>query len=114
MIPIILSSDCTDYDPIDSWEFPDPKCVDFWMNFIIGIDQSGGNDFQLHVLTSEMARNRTSLDNAIILDYYSWDAVLLKVNEILEQCRGDNWEEICSKLSKHTAWEYENYQPYSS
>jgi len=84
------------------------------MNFTIGLDQSGGNDFQLHVLTSEMARNNTSLNNAIILDCYSWDAVLLKVKEILEQCRGDNWEEICSKLSKRMDWEYENYQPYSS
>ncbi|MGC3835272.1 Imm8 family immunity protein [Moritella viscosa] len=86
MIPIILSFDCTDYDPIDSWIFPEPKRVDFWMNFTIGLDQSGGNDFQLHVLTSDMVTSNTSLSNAIVLDCYAWDAVLLKVNAILDQC----------------------------
>lgn len=114
MIHIILSFDCTDYDPIDSWIFPEPKRVDFWMNFTIGLDQSGGNDFQLHVLTSDMVTSNTSLSNAIVLDCYAWDAVLLKVNAILDQCSGENWEEISNKLSKHMAWEYENYQTYSS
>jgi hypothetical protein len=112
--PIILSFDCTDYDPIDSWIFPEPKSVDFWMNFTIGLDQSGGNDFQLHVLTSDMVASNTSLSNAIVLDCYTWDTVLLKVNAILDQCSGENWEEISIKLSKHMAWEYENYHTYSS
>jgi len=114
VIPIILSFDCTDYDPIDSWIFPEPKRVDFWMNFTIGLDQSGGNDFQLHVLTSDMVTSNTSLSNAIVLDCYAWDVVLLKVNAILDQCSGENWEGISNKLSKHMAWEYENYQTYSS
>jgi hypothetical protein len=84
------------------------------MNFTIGLDQSGGNDFQLHVLTSDMVTSNTSLSNAIVLDCYAWDAVLLKVNAILDQCSGENGEEISNKLSKHIAWEYENYQTYSS
>jgi len=113
VIPIIISFDCVDYDPIDSWEFPDTNRVDFWMNFTIGPDQKGGDNFQLHILTTEMAQSKTSLTHAIILERYSWDAVLLKVNEILNQSKGEHWDTISTKLSKHMAWEFEDYQPYN-
>ncbi|MEL0660025.1 Imm8 family immunity protein [Psychromonas arctica] len=113
MTPIIISFDCTDYDPIDSWIFPDPNRVDFWVNFTIGPDHRGGDNFQLRVLTTDMAQSVTSLANAIILERYSWDAVLLKVKEMLNQSKGESWDIMSDKLSKYMAWEFENYQPYN-
>ncbi|WKY60117.1 Imm8 family immunity protein [Vibrio sp. SNU_ST1] len=112
MIPIIISFDCTDYDPIDSWVFHDPRRVDFWVNFVIGPDQKGGDSFQLNVLTTKMAQSKKPIANTIMLDSYSWNAVLLKVNEILKQCSGENWDVVSSKLSKHMAWEFEDYKVY--
>ncbi|WP_426370033.1 Imm8 family immunity protein [Pseudocolwellia sp. HL-MZ7] len=113
MIPIIISFDCADYDPIDSWIFPDLNRVEFWVNFTIGPNRKGGDNFLLHVVTTEIAQSNQSLANAVILDSYSWDAVLLKVNEILNQSSGENWNIISTKLSKRMAWEFEDYQPYN-
>lgn len=111
MKPVIISFDCTDYDPIDTWVFSDSKHVDFWMNFTIGPDSQGGNNFQLHVLTSNMLNNGTSLKSAVVLEDYSWDALLEKIDEIIELCSGSDWEEVCSKMANHMDWEYDNYQP---
>jgi len=112
--PIIIGFDCVDYDPINLWLFPNPKRVDFWMNFTIGPDKRGGDNFQLHVLTTEMVMPETSTANAIVLERYSWDALIQQVNKILEQCQGETWDIISSKLAKYMEWEFDNYQPYKA
>lgn len=51
MKPIIISYDCTDHDPIEEWVPDDVFDIDFWMNFTIGPDNKGGDNFQVHVVT---------------------------------------------------------------
>lgn len=111
MKPLILSFDCVDYDPIDLWVPENCYDVDFWMNFTIGYDQGGGDNFLLHVVSPINLQGPESDKYAIVLTEYSWNLVLERVNNILEKCHGNNWSEISEKLSNHMYWEFENYKP---
>lgn len=113
MVPIIIDYDCTDHDPIDLWEPENPLDVDFWMNFTIGYDKKGGDNFQLHVITPNNLQGPDSAKYAIVLNNYKWESVLAEVNKILGLCHGSDWEEVSAKLAKYMSWEFENYQPYT-
>ncbi len=112
MKPIIISYDCTDHDPIDKWVPDDAFDVDFWMNFTIGPDSEGGDNFQVRIVTPNNLHGKDSAKHAIILNEYSWPQVIVEVESILEQCLGINWAGVSEQLSQFMYWEYENYQPY--
>lgn len=113
MKPIIISYDCTDHDPIDKWVPDDVFDVDFWMNFTIGPDSEGGDDFQVRIVTPNNLHGKNSAKHAIVLNKYSWPKVIAEVESILEQCQGINWAGVSEQLSQFMCWEYENYQPYT-
>jgi hypothetical protein len=110
MKPIILSYDCIDHDPIDEWIPTDIFNVDFWMNFTIGPDMKGGDNFQVHVITPNNLHGKNSDRHAIVLTEYSWSSVLAAVDGMLEKCQGKNWRQITDQLSQTMHWEYENYK----
>lgn len=112
MKPIIISYDCTDHDPIDKWVPDDVYDVDFWMNFTIGPDSKGGDNFQVRVVTPSNLHGKNSAKHAIIISEYSWPQVIAAVEVMLEQCQDKNWTGISEQLSQLMYWEYENYQPY--
>ena len=110
MKPIIIDFDCADHDPIDEWVPSDPFDVDFWMNFTFGYDQTGGDNFQVHIVSHKNLRGPNPEKYAIIIHEYSWQAVLESVNEILQKCQGKDWDEVSKKLSMFMYWEFENYR----
>jgi hypothetical protein len=112
MKPILNSYDCVDHDPIGSWVPDDPLNVDFWMNFTIGPDDTSGDNFQAHVMTTAQIGRTTSTQYAIILESYSWARLLAEVEKILGQCQGKDWVEISGKLSHFMYWEFQDYRPY--
>lgn len=112
MKPIIISYDCTDHDPIDKWVPDNVFDVDFWMNFTIGSDSKGGDNFQVRVATPNNLRGNNAAYHAIILNEYVWPKVLSAVEAILGQCQDPNWEDITRQLSQLMYWEFENYTPY--
>ena len=112
MKPIMISYDCTDHDPIDKWVPDDVFDVDLWMNFIIGPDDEGGDNFQVRIVTPNNLHGKNSAKHAIILDEYSWPKVIAAVEAILEQCQGINWAGVSEQLSQLMCWEYEDYKPY--
>ncbi|WP_370979716.1 Imm8 family immunity protein [Agaribacterium sp. ZY112] len=111
MKPIILSYDCSDHDPIDEWVPDDVFDVDFWINFTIGLDEKGGDNFQARVVTPNNLHGKNSEKHAIILVEYSWVEVIAAVEAMLEQCQGISWIGISEELSQLMYWEYDNYQP---
>lgn len=111
MIPIIISYDCTDHDPIDEWIPDDTFDVDYWMNFTIGPDTKGGDNFQVHIVTPNNLQGKESAKHAIILNEYTWHEVIAAVEVMLEQCQGTSWAGISEQLSQLMYWEYDNYQP---
>jgi len=112
MKPIVISYDCSDHDPIDGWIPDDAFDVDFSMNFTIGHDSKGGDNFQVRIVTPNNLHGKDSANHAIVLSQYSWPEVIAAVEVILEQCHGLNWAAISESLSQHMHWEYDSYQPY--
>ena len=112
MKPVIISHDCTDHDPIEKWVPDDIFDVDFWMNFSIGPDHEGGDNFQVRVVTPNNLQGKSSAKHAIILNEYSWPKVIAEVEAMLEKSQDINWLGISEQLAKLMYWEYENYQPY--
>jgi len=108
---VIVSYDCADIDPIEKWIPEDKYDVDFWMNFTIGLDQNGGDNFQVRVVTPSNLRGEESGQYAIILNSYSWTAVISSIEVMLEQCQDIGWSGISNQLSKLMYWEYQDYQP---
>lgn len=112
--PVIKSFDCTDHDPISAWVPDDPADVDFGMNFSIGLpDETGADNFQVHVVTHEALKHLRGAENRkylLVLHEYSWPAVLAAVDAVLEECRGYDWSDMAEKLRLHFFWEYEGYK----
>src|SRR5689334_16825352 len=109
--PVIISYDCSDHDPIQAYEPLDPTDVDFWMTFTIGPDQTGGDNFQVHIVTPNNLRGANAGKYAIVINYYEWSSVLDEVEKILDSCRGTDWREIAENLAKSLHWEFEDYKP---
>lgn len=110
MKPIIISYDCTDHDPIEGWVPDDAFNVDLWINFTIGPDIEGGDNFMVRIVSPKNLHNKDTAKHAIILNEYSWPKVVTEVASILEQCQGTSWAEVAEQLSHFMHWEYDNYQ----
>lgn len=114
-IPQLKGFDCVDHDPIDEWVPSSNEDAHYALYLEIGPpDSEGANLFYVDVATPQ-AINEHNLGSrlkqrGIVVNPYSWDAVLAKVQEILARCEGDNWNQQSELLSKHFHWEYENYR----
>ena len=48
---------------------------------------------------------------AINACYNHTNLAVRTINEYIDKCSDENWEEIANKLSRYFAWEFEDYQP---
>jgi Immunity protein 8 len=116
MKPKLKAQDCTDHDPIELWQPPEPDQVDYWLCLHIGSDESPGADlFYVRVISEAAAKaldpGEIDRSKSIVLPAYSWDAVMRAVDDILLGCKEGSWEEVAAQLSQKFDWEFENYQP---
>ncbi len=117
MKPELKAQDCTDHDPIETWQPTSATDVDYTLCLHIGsADTQGADLFYVNVL-SEAAACQLSNDylakrKKIIVKDYSWSEVMRAVDEIINQIDGSDWNEIAKKLNQRFDWEFENYRPY--
>jgi hypothetical protein len=114
--PELRGFDCTDLDPIEAWVPEDDEVV-YWLTLTIGEPGIvGADDFQVCVATpaglksplGQRARPRGSDEpKAIVVQAYSWNAVLNAIEERLDACKGRDWAEVNEKLRAQFSWEYE-------
>ncbi len=110
--PVIRDISSSDLGEIESWEPKDSTNVDFWLTIMIGVDQHGGDNFDVHVVSPQNLKpGPTSKKYALVLNEYSWDILMTRIDEVLTKCSGFNWPEISEQLSKHFYWEYEGMAP---
>jgi hypothetical protein len=117
MKPQLKSQDCTDHDPIEAWQPADIAQVDYPLCLHIGLAGSQGADmFYVRVLSGAAARQLDARELArqkkIVVEDYSWGAVIRAVDGILREIDGSSWDEIAQKLSQKFDWEFENYRAY--
>jgi len=117
MQPVIKGFDCIDLDPIEDWTPRALEDVHYELCLHIGSQGDIGVDyFHVDILTPQ-AINRHNLGSkvrkhSLIINPYSWEAVLSKIETILTQCEGSDWSQCAILLAKHFRWEFDNYKPY--
>lgn len=112
MTPEIRDFHCSDIEGIEHWlpEYSDD--VDFWLTVMIGIDEHGGDNFDIHVVSPKnLKHGKESKKYSIVMTSYSWQGLVKEIDAILKECKGHNWQDISKQLSKHFLWEYENMVP---
>jgi len=115
-IPQLKGFDCIDHDPINEWTPETDEDVFYSLCLHIGYPDSDGADyFYVDVLTPQ-AINHLNLgkrlsQRKIIVNPYTWEAVLESVRATLERCAGENWSQQSTLLAKCFSWEFENYRP---
>ena len=117
MKPQLKAQDCTDHDPIESWLPADSTQLDYWLCLHIGpAGQQGAEMFYVNVLSEAAARQLDAGELArrkkIVVEDYSWSAVMRAVDDILREVEGTSWNEIAQKLSQKFDWEFDNYREY--
>jgi len=115
-IPKLKAFDCVDHDPIDEWVPASDSDVHYSLCLHIGPpDEDGADLFYVDVATpqaiNEHNLGRRLKERRIVVNSYSWDNVLEKVQETLRNCGGDSWNQQSELLAKHFYWEFENYRP---
>jgi hypothetical protein len=119
MKPQLQDFVCVDLpEQVRNWVPNDPEDVYYYMELTIGEDtRPGGDLFGLTVSTPKalLKRMRTlgppsisGRHHLILLDY-SWDKVLQFINDVIDQCQGNDWEDISTRLARHFSWEFEDY-----
>jgi hypothetical protein len=115
-IPQLKGFDCFDHDPIDKWVPATEEEVFYSLCLHIGLPDSDGADyFYVDVMTPQ-AINHLNLGKSlnqrrIIVNPYTWEAVLESVRATLESCAGEDWSQQSGLLAKYFSWEFENYRP---
>ena len=88
-------------------------CINILLN--IGIDDGTetGDYFDLSVCSSDWLKYYKKkpfiLRHLIVIDSYDFREIENYINQIINQCEGDSWQEIANKLSRYFFWEYEDY-----
>jgi hypothetical protein len=110
--PEIIDYYCSEIDDIEDWIPSDPTDVDYWLTVMIGCDQHGGDNFNIHIVTPiNLNQGKESGKHAIILNHYSWQGVIDEINKVLEQCSDITWSGLSAQLSKYFEWEYQGMTP---
>lgn len=109
--PVIHGFYCSDHDPIEKWIPSDITSIDFWMDIYLGPDNNpSGEYFSVHVMSTKNIRNIRNFKNKkyiLEIQEYSWGNIINKIDAILDNCNGNNWQEMTEKLRKYFYWEYE-------
>src|SRR5207249_1355541 len=110
MKPLLKAQDCSDHDPIESWRPEDPAVVDYWLCLHIGpAEEEGADLFYVNVLSELAARTLSEEEltrrKKIVVQQYSWPAVMSALDQILRSSGGSDWVAIAEKLRTKFDWE---------
>ena len=114
-IKLIYSADVAD---LENWCPLDPEEVYVPLDLYIGpIGEPEADIFQV-VLTTPAALRvqrqrgvRPTPRHCLVVIDYEWPAVRRRLDEVVADCTGEDWEEIAACLSQHFRWEFEGYRP---
>ena len=97
--------------------FPEDEDV-FHVSLLLGIGVEDGNSmdyFDVLICTPKWIKLKESkpllLRYTIIVECYDFKEILKCINSYIDNCDGDNWEEISHKLSRFFRWEFDDYKP---
>ena len=109
MKPMILSYDCAEHDPIDLWVPEKYDEIDFWLTLNIGSDLISGEDFKVRIVTTNQIRHGDA-QYAWVIQHYHFATILQALTSVVENCTGNDWQDVTQKLSQYFWWEYADYR----
>jgi len=117
MIEIELKSyGSSDYE-LAIWQPGSPEDVFFVLDMGIGQKGRDGADLFYVTVATRQALKRyrrvigTTSQGPIVIDEFSVDEVLHRVNTIIAACSGENWMDSVDRLRQHFDYEYADYKP---
>lgn len=113
MKPVLKGQDCFEHDPIEDWVPSDSAEVDYCLCLHIGPDRSDGAElFYVNIVSPKVAETMVTKAKKLIIEDYSWSAVLTHVTNVLDSIEAPDWTGITDILRVKFNWEFESYRPY--
>lgn len=110
----------SDIDLNNYWP-DDEENFGFWVSLLIGPENTEGSEiFQLLICTPDWLKSENVNfepvwgRHMLIVFEYNLTNIKAAVERYIENCSGENWEDIAIKLTRIAAWEFEDYQPDKS
>lgn len=98
-----------DWESLPVWKPEDPEDVDFWLTIRIGPGPAG-DWYGVRIVTPNNITGKDGGTHAIVLNRYSWEAVIEQIERIVADCPT---EQLAAQeyLGHRFSWEYEDYKP---
>lgn len=113
---VLYDLSSTTIDPLSEWEPVSLEDTYVAVDLCIGMNDGtkGGNYFYVKVATPEALRKRAagfliSKNRVIIIDKFEYNLLRKIIEDILDACTRDNWDDSCSVLQRYFSWEYEDF-----
>ena len=111
-----------DVDQVWNWKPSADEDVYFHLEIEVAeTGQEGGTLFQMVVATpkglswfAQQYKQPIPDRGLLILDQYSWQTVLARLERIVERCTQESWKESIECLSRYFLWEYESVRTIES
>lgn len=117
MRPVIKAALSPDVPELSTFSPPEQDNFVFLLQLLIGPNNAEGMEsFQVTVCTPKwLSTNHTQSEiiigrHYLIVFEYDYHRLMSRINSIVAECTGDNWQEIALKLSRFAMWEFEDYQ----
>jgi len=72
----------------------------------------GGDLFQFTAATIKSLNSNPHVcwgRGYLLMDSFSWSAIQYSLEQLLQHCRKETWEDVARELNKYMLWEFENY-----
>jgi hypothetical protein len=103
-------------DPLEQWR---PRTLeDTYTTLDLDVSMSdgarGSNLFYVKVATPEALRRRAkgfliAGHRVLVVEKFDYELLRQTIEDILEKCTRDTWEDSCAALQRYFAWEYEDF-----
>ena len=98
--------------PLEDWQPEDPFNVSIQLDLEIGeAGRDGVNLFYLPLATPRALQHKDHYvllpQRCLVVDYFDFPRIKGHIQQILERCPGDSWEDCCHLLQRYFQWEYE-------
>jgi hypothetical protein len=115
LVPTLKGFDCADICDVSNWVPEADRVVSYWLTLHIGSPGNAAADlFQVRIANHAGFRgpagNRASHSCTLLVEPYSWSAVLRGVDSLLANCAAERWVDVQDRLRKVFRWEFEGYR----
>ena len=105
-----------DIHDLENYKPENPKKFGFLLQAMVGPEgQSGEESFDIEVCTPNWLEATYKANQVVIglhhliVQDYNYQMIIREIKAFLQDCSGDNWNDIAKKVSRLGKWEFENY-----